>query len=155
MARTFPYIIGPAEGHAHQGVKSAASYLAAQAKYLQINREAGVDDAVPHEATERERAKASAPFINIGQWKMTCACGNAPSVSFEWDLACCWECGAIYRNLPCPREKARIELVLTQRDRRGRNWDLAETLSALIDENITHGDRVPDADELDEVSDGL
>ena len=149
MARTYDHIIGPKEGHAHQGVKTADDYLRVQAGYLASNRAAGVDDAVPHEATDRERAQASAPYVNLGQWVMNCACNNAPSVSFEWDLACCLECGAIYRSLSVPRERSRIELVLTKRARRGRNWDATETLSDLIDQNLQHGDPIPSGDDLD------
>ncbi len=144
MPRTYDYIIGPAEGHAHQRVRCAKTYLAAQARFMAENRTAGVDDAVPHDATEAERVKASAPFISIGQWKMRCACNNAPSVSLEWDLACCLECGAIYRNLPIPSERVRIELVLLARGRRGRNWEHRETLSDLVVQNIEHGDDIPD-----------
>ena len=114
MARTYDHIIGPKEGHAHQGVKTADDYLRVQAGYLASNRAAGVDDAVPHEATDRERAQASAPYVNLGQWVMNCACNNAPSVSFEWDLACCLECGAIYRSLWVPIERSRIELARWQ-----------------------------------------
>lgn len=152
MPRTYDYIIGPAEGHAHQQVTSPERYLQVQAEYLARNRAAGVDDALPHEATEAERAKASAPYVNLGQWVMNCACHNAPSVSFEWDLACCLECGAIYRQLPVPRERVRIERVLLKRARRGRNWDHREQLSDVIAQNLEQGDAIPDADEM---TDGL
>lgn len=144
MPRTYDYIIGPAEGHAHQGVKSPETYLRVQAQYLAHNRSAGVDDAIPHEATEHERAQASAPYISLGQWVMNCACNNAPSVSKEWNLACCFECGAIYRDLECPVDREQIEAVLLKRVRRARNWAPPETLADLIAQNIANGDEVPD-----------
>ncbi len=143
MARTYDFIIGPKEGHAHQGVKTA-DYLRVQADYLARNRAAGVDDARPHEATEQERAAASVPYIGLGQWVMDCACRNAPSVSREWDLACCFECGAIYRNLEFPEDRAQIESVLTFRARRHRNWVPAETLAVVVAQNREKGDPVPD-----------
>lgn len=157
MARTYDHIIGPIEGHAADRVKTPDDYLRVQAAYLKHNRDHSVDVAVPHEATAEELAAASAPFINLGQWCLLCACNNAPSVSFEWDLACCFECGAIYRNLTPPVERARLELVLVERGRRGRNWDQSETLADVIDQNLAEGDAVPDADVLDGVKepDGL
>ena len=144
MARTYDYIIGPAEGHAAQRVTSPERYLAVQAQYLKNNRDHGVDDSVPHDATPEEIAAASAPYISVGQWVMDCACKNAPSVSIEWDLACCFECGAIYRSLPFPPDRAAIESVLLQRIRRARNWTPAETLADLIAQNLANGDEVPD-----------
>jgi len=136
MARTFHHIIGPVEGHAHQNVRTPAQYLAVQAQYL--------EKGVPHEATEGERQLASAPLINFGQWVLRCACGNAPSVSVAWDLACCFECGAIYRHLAFPPDRVAIEHVLLARTRQDRNWDSqTETLADLIAQNITRGDEVP------------
>lgn len=143
MARTYDFIIGPREGHAHQRVTSPETYLAVQSRYLQQNRDAGVDVAVPHEATDAEKAAASVPYIGVGQWVMDCGCGNAPSVSVEWDLACCFECGAIYRGLVFPAEREAIERVLVMRQRRHRNWKPAESLADLIAQNIAHGDGVP------------
>src|SRR5688572_6941155 len=145
MARIYPHIIGPKEGHAHQRVTSPDTYLAAQAKHLAMNRAAGADDAVPHEATAEERAQASAPYINSRQWLMTCACGNAPSVSVDWDLACCFECGAIYRGLTSPEDRATIEAVLVKRKPRARNSAPPETRADLIAQNRANGDEVPDA----------
>lgn len=141
--RTYPFITGPAEGHAHQGVRSPKQYLAVQAREVARVRAAGLDDAVPHAATARERAEASVPHINHGQWKLRCACGNAPSVSVEWDLACCFECGAIYRDLAFPPNRSAIEAVLLKRPRQARNWT-DETVAQLAAENRAHGDEVPD-----------
>jgi hypothetical protein len=143
MARTYDHIIGPIEGYSHLRVTSAAKYLSVQSEFLARNRAAG-EDAHPHEATNEEKAQASEPFINIGQWKMRCACNDAPSVSVEWDLACCFECGAIYRNLSFPADRASIEAVLLCRGRRGRNWEHPETLADLIAQNIEAGDVAPD-----------
>lgn len=145
MARTYPHIIGPIEGHAHQKVKTPQDYLDVQARYLSHNRNAGVDDSAPHDATAAERAAASAPYISLGQWVMNCACRNAPSVSVAWDLACCLECGAIYRGLTFPEDRDAIEAVLLKRDRRARNWAPPETLADLVAQNRASGDEVPDA----------
>lgn len=143
MARTYDYIIGPAEGHAHQGVKSPETYLKVQAAYLTINSSANVDDAVPHEATAEEVAAAGLPQVSFGQWVMRCGCGNAPSVSVAWDLACCFECGAIYRGLSFPPDRAQIERVLVARKRQHRNWEAPETLADLIADNVANGNEVP------------
>lgn len=141
MARTYDHIIGPREGHAHQHVRTAEDYLALQAKYLAQHRAAGVDVAVPHEATLEELATASAAYITFGQWKLDCACGNAPSVSVDWDLACCLECGAIYRGgLWFPEDRILIEEALLRRAlRRNRNWRWPETLAFLLAENAQFG----------------
>ena len=73
-----------------------------------------------------------------------CACGNAPSVDPRWNLACCFECGAVYTNLVFPASWELVERVLLSRARMSeRNSLPGETLSSLSAENEAHGDDVP------------
>ena len=143
--RNFAHIIGPKEGHAAQRVRTPDDYRRAQADFLSRQRAAGVTDAVPHEATEAERSRASVPYINRGQWLMDCACRNAPSVSVEWELACCFECGAIYQGgLVFPSNREALERVVAARARNHRNWTPTESLEDVRRDNLARGDEVPD-----------
>jgi len=76
-------------------------------------------------------------------WQLVCPCGNYPSYDPTWQLACCYSCGAIYRQPP-PAEWELVQQVLIQRKKHHqRHWLVGETLADLIAENLAHGDAVP------------
>jgi hypothetical protein len=80
--------------------------------------------------------------ISDGHWQLVCACGNYPAYDPTWALACCFRCGAIYRQAP-PVEWREIEAVLLKRPRpTSRHWLPGETLEDLRRENLAHGDEV-------------
>jgi len=134
----FTFITGPPQCH---GVKTAQGYLDMQKRILLEIKKAGVGPGnLPHEATIEEELRTSLPFISAGAWKIMCGCNNAPSVSFEWDLACCFECGAIYHHLPIPLDKDKIEKILLYRIKRYRNWN-SESIDILIEQNKERGDK--------------
>lgn len=127
-------ITGPLFAH---GVRTPEEYLARQREFIAQMRAAHpayrwLD---PWDAIGRPAA-----FISGGRWVLMCACGNAASVDPDWRLAACFECGAIYRSIELPADRAAIEAVLLRRpEMRTRNWRLPETLAFLEAENEEHG----------------
>jgi len=79
--------------------------------------------------------------VSGGYWVVMCVCGNAPSAHPDWHLACCFECGAIYRYLDVPIDRAEIESVLVRRPMAHRHWVVGETVADLARENAAHGVR--------------
>jgi|TARA_Y100000310_G_scaffold98201_1_gene95919 hypothetical protein len=78
--------------------------------------------------------------VSDSQWQIVCICGNYPLYDPEWQLACCYSCGAIYEQAP-PEEWREIERVLVARPKLGmRHWLPGETLADLVAENLAHGD---------------
>lgn len=131
-------ITGPL--HAH-GVRTAEEYRAYQAHHirqLQAARPVG-PWGDPHAVTDPIVA-----VISGGRWVVICVCGNAPSASPEWRLACCCECGRIYEAVSFPENREAIEAVLLLRPvSRTRNWVPSETVADLEHENVAHGHGVP------------
>lgn len=72
-----------------------------------------------------------APFVSGSRWVVMCSCGNAPSAHPDWDLACCFECGAIYRDMAWPKDRAAIEAVIVAAPMSLRHWTPAEPLGTL------------------------
>ena len=94
----------------------------------------------PHEMSSELHAE-----INHGCWIVRCPCGNAPSAHPLWCLACCFECGAVYRHVVVPEDWRATEQVLLCRPLMAqRNWTI-ETLDQLYTENRVHGDPLPSA----------
>lgn len=80
-------------------------------------------------------------YIGNGAWRISCPCGEATHADPEWNLSCCFGCGAIYTNLIVPVFKTVMErLLVKRRIQRHRNWHPSETLQNLIDEQIAFGD---------------
>ena len=82
-----------------------------------------------------------------------CSCNGAVSVSVEWDLACCLECGACYSGFDFPADRVDLERLLLQRPGKYRLWNtpgavtngpLPETVASLAVENVKFGWPVPD-----------
>ncbi|MGE3276716.1 MAG: hypothetical protein AB7O67_16515 [Vicinamibacterales bacterium] len=131
MATDFPFITGPRQAH---GARTPDEYLAIQRAYLARLSASG---RAPH--AEPFEAGTADAYVSAGKWKVRCPCGDAPSASPEWDLACCLGCGAIYRSIAWPENRAAIENLLMVRPRMARHWRPGVSVSALRDENATHG----------------
>lgn len=85
-------------------------------------------------------------IVDGGYWKVVpCladGCGNAPSVEPAWRLACCLECGAVYRDVVVPDNWEAIELSLLRRPVMAtRNWR-GETIAQLDAETLAHANGV-------------
>lgn len=73
-----------------------------------------------------------AVVVEGGKWLVPCACGNYPSVHPDWQLACCFECGAVYEGLVLPAEASAIEQALLERPHPAlRAWRPGETAGDL------------------------
>lgn len=115
--------VGPSEVHAHsphdaQGIGRGAAtvddLLAAQAYHIERTLASGrAPDYVrpPHEASIARDA-----FINEGRLLLDCTCGSGVSVSVDWMLAACFECGAIYRGkqIVLPPRLAEVDALLVR-----------------------------------------
>ena len=78
--------------------------------------------------------------VSDSQWQLVCACGNYPLYDPEWELACCYTCGAVYEQAP-PSDWREIERVLVNRPRlNNRHMLVGQPLADLIAENFEHGD---------------
>jgi hypothetical protein len=136
----------PLEAH---GVSTPEVYRAAQAAFIR-----GMQAARPWLAWRdpfvSDAPPASGAVISGGCWKVVCdACGNAPAYDPDWQLACCFECGAIYQNLPPPTDWDLAEQVLLSRAAMAtRNWwpgDVTQgnpTVATLVIENGERADPV-------------
>lgn len=70
-----------------------------------------------------------------------CACGNGPATSPEWQIACCFSCGAIYRDIEFPGDVEGILSKLKVRPMPNQNWFKGETVEKLEQENAEHMSR--------------
>lgn len=126
-------ITGPL--HAH-GVRTAEDYRAKQAAHI-----ADLMTARPNGPWGAPHAVAAPVdgYVNGGRWLVRCPCGNTPSASPEWGVACCFECGAVY-TVAFPDDRDAIESILVKRPvMRTRNWIPGETVADLDAENVAHG----------------
>lgn len=80
------------------------------------------------------------PFIAGGKWVVLCECGDAPMASPEWDEARCFNCGAIFRGLAWPAQRAEIEAELLDRPQAVvRAWLPDESVEDLRQQNRDRG----------------
>ncbi len=97
---------GPLVAH---GARTAEEYRAKQAAHLRQLRSgyplSGFGE--PHAVSEPIPA-----IVSGGRWVVMCPCGNAPSASPEWALACCFECGAVYEAVTFPADREAVEAAL-------------------------------------------
>lgn len=140
-------LLGPT--HVHPSVVSAADYYRRQQAHLAHGRR--LYPALVWPAPWRP-AVTPAVFVSEGWWKVCCvtpACqaqGDHPSLSIEWRVAICLNCGAVYEEVPIPAEATEIARVLVHRpDPRTRNWnwpmlDGSETVETLRAQNRAAGD---------------
>lgn len=128
-------IATPKEGMAKCGTR--AQYAARHAEQMANMRSdlPALDIQEPFLSSEHPQ-----PFVAGGKWIVLCECGDAPMASPDWDEARCFNCGAIYRGLPWPEDRAGVEAALIARPFAAmRAWLPKETVSDLIAQNIAHG----------------
>lgn len=79
--------------------------------------------------------------VNHGRWLVDCpACGSGAFTHPEWRLACCANCGAVYRGVNFPEQIEEVTRLLLERPRREtQNWVAGEALWKLRFENRVHG----------------
>ncbi len=130
--RAFTFITGPRQAH---GARTPDEYLEIQRTFIARLAASGRAPV----ASTYAAPDGAAAYVSGGRWKVKCPCGNAPSASPEWDLACCLECGAIFRRLAWPPERAQIEALLLARPAHARHWRPGETVAFLEAENAEHG----------------
>lgn len=145
-------LLGPR--HIHPGVNTAADYREQQQAAIDRGRAKYPNLEWP--APWRVEGLFPVVYVAGGMLQIRCAtpgCGNCPSVSPEWRLALCWDCGAVYESLEIPADLDRAEQVLLCRPVLGtRNWRIAsdgtllpdETVDALITHNLEAGNPVPE-----------
>lgn len=140
MTNRHPYdrlgrIATPKEGMAN--CRTPEMYARAHVAQMTAKREAfhALDVRLPWDAPT-----AAVPFINGGKWVVLCDCGDAPMASPAWDIARCFNCGAIYRSLAWPAEREAIEAALLDRPQAiTRSWLAGESLADLQAQNVEHG----------------
>jgi hypothetical protein len=79
-------------------------------------------------------------YINKGEWKTDCRCGNWPIPDPDWGISICFRCGAVTHPV-FPENPSEIEAVLLRRPAANRNWrpQDGETIETLLAENAIHG----------------
>lgn len=133
-----PFIFAARENH---GVTSPDDYLRKHAAFIGRLAKRGARFAV-HDVLDRFAAR-----VDANRWVMDCDCGNTCATDPEWALACCYACGAVYRQVvfPAPEDRKLFEVVLVaRRNLMQRAWAPGETLADLVAENISIGAPVPD-----------
>ena len=124
--------------HLHPRVSTPDDYLREQWQSIIAKKQA-----FPHLGWQLPWAfVGTAPIkVSDGQWQIVCGCGqNTPLYDPEWELACCFTCGAIIRQTP-PLEWREIERVLLNRpNMTNRHMLVSQTLAELCAENREHGD---------------
>lgn len=111
-------------------VETATDYLGWQASHIQ-NR--GIARVWSSDQSVRAR-------VNHGRWIADCrTCGQGMFTHPVWKIACCAECGAVYRGVDFPDRIQEITELLLARPRRDtQNWH-GEAIWELKMENLVHG----------------
>lgn len=122
-------IMGPSQAHR---VATADEYRAAA---LAFCRRHGVT--ALHDGADPQPVA----YINQSRWLCDCTCGNAPSTHPDLPVACCFECGAVWRPVfPDAADFAEIHRVLLARPALARNYDpRRETIDHIAWENEHRG----------------
>jgi len=144
-------VLGPR--HLHPGVQTEEDYRRCHAEAIAKGRKKypNLDWRDPWLTVIRPPV-----YVTHGMAQIRCAtpgCGNCPSVSLEWRLALCWDCGAVYEGVEVPADFALAEAVLVCRPSLAtRNWRVAqdggidetEAVEDLLVQNRAAGDPVPE-----------
>lgn len=104
--------------HAH-AARTPGEYLDKQREHLRQSKQLRPDYAWGDPTESKEQIEA---FVSGGRWVVMCCCGNAPSASPEWSLACCFECGLIYRDIVFPRDREAVEQAMLAQPMHERQW---------------------------------
>lgn len=121
----------------HHGVRSAQELLSKHAAFIARKAAKGGRWAV------HEDAATLVGQVGGNSWMADCPyCNSGIALDPEFGVACCFGCGAVYRDIVMPNEKARaaIEATLLARPAmRTRSWLPTETVDVLVAENVEHG----------------
>lgn len=129
-------IVTPREGMG--SCQTHAEYIAKHIEHLRGR--AATFPALGLAAAPWDAPDGQAAFIYGGKWIVSCPCGEIPIASPDWDEARCFQCGAIYRALTWPTDRAAIEAVLLARPTAAtRTWLPHETVADLEAQNAAHG----------------
>jgi len=127
------FLYGPREQHR---VNSVEKYLKAHRTAIAKKQHYG-SQFVVHD----EHAPIAAQ-IRGNAWVIQCECGAGNATDPQWQIACCFACGAVHRQVVFPKDAAAIEKVLLERPKvQNRHWMPGETVDDLIAENVAHGVR--------------
>ena len=81
-------------------------------------------------------------YVNEGRLLLDCNCGAGVLVDAEWQLGCCFSCGAIYEagNMVLPDDLTTLDTLLGTRHPSHRNFHPErETVQSVRDENTAKG----------------
>ena len=121
-------IQGPAEKLSHNGITDAKSYVESHARIMSQRQGKSSD----------VEGKVSA-YVNQGRWVVNCLCNGGCLTSPEFKIACCFDCGRVFRNVVFPYDARRIEQELLKRKSLdNRNWN-GETVESLEAETRSGG----------------
>jgi hypothetical protein len=109
----------------HAGVSSLESLRVIHAKHVRAKL---------HEVETPIHAE-----VNHGRWLINCECNGAAVSCRTAKIACCFDCGRVYKVVKFPRNAGKIESILLVRPMANRNWKKGETVKLLVAENIKHG----------------
>lgn len=129
--------------HLHPHVSTPEDYRREQARAIDAKRDAFPN--IPWSAPWAYDGPARPVKVSDSMWQLVCGCGNCPMFDPEWELACCYTCGAIFTQAPPAMWRAVERVLLCRPKVQTRHWlpSLGETLDTLMAENRQHGDPVP------------
>ncbi len=88
-----------------------------------------------------EAGKTPRARVDHGRWICDCVegCGRGMFTHPAWRIACCTECGAVYRGIIFPEDVPTItSLLLARPNRENQNWLPDESITWLRIENLAH-----------------
>lgn len=119
------------------GVPSEEALLVRHARWFAIKARRGMRFRVHHVYDVLQVR------LDGNTWVADCpGCSAGIAIEPEWSVACCFGCGAVYRNFDMPDRAARaqIEATLLARPQwQTRAWLPGETVADLERENAEHG----------------
>lgn len=92
-----------------------------------------------------QKSTALAAYANHGRWVVACPdCNGAQFACPDDQRFMCNECAnvavsGLWRPVVWPKDRIKIEALLSARPESAKNWEPGETLAFLRAENKTHG----------------
>lgn len=125
-------IKGPRELHS---VRTPEAYRAAHAKQIAARASTGQRIEV-HELAAPRPAQVDWE----SGWVIECECSAGNSTHPEWEVACCFACGAVHTAITFPAQWRAIERLLLARPlQKQRAWVPSETVEELQAQNRSIG----------------
>lgn len=97
-------------------------------------------------ARQERRGDMLEARVEHGRWIVDCPVCSVAGARVgmltrpDWGLACCAECGGVYRCLVFPADyEAIVRILLERPSRMTQNWRVPETAADLQRENVAHG----------------